>query len=165
MIAVTSFMGLPSVSRKTRRDQGMDRAKRLINLKTLTCTFCLAVCGERRTVVDNGQRTSAPIWCACCAEPARYTHRLNAICIGSRMLNPKLIEELAAKLATVAANTPAAEIDKNLRALLGTALGRLDLVTREEFDVQCAVLAQARERISELEARVAELEQRAKPAR
>ena len=47
-----------------------------------------------------------------------------------------------------------------MKALLGSAFSRLDLVTREEFDVQRDVLAQARQKLGELEARVAELEAR-----
>lgn len=81
------------------------------------------------------------------------------------MLNPKLLEEIAAKAAAVLAQTPAAEVEKNLRALLASGLARLDLVTREEFDVQRQVLARAREQLTALEARIAELEaERGKPS-
>jgi len=51
-------------------------------------------------------------------------------------------------------------IDQNLRAALASALERLDLVTREEWDVQRAVLARSREKLERLEKQVAELEQR-----
>lgn len=74
------------------------------------------------------------------------------------MINPKLLDDMAAKFSAVLANTPAGEIDKNMRALVSSAFSRLDLVSREEFDVQQAVLARAREKLSELEARLAELE-------
>ncbi len=74
------------------------------------------------------------------------------------MINPKLLDDIAAKFSAVLANTPAGEIDKNMRALVSSAFSRLDLVSREEFDVQQAVLARAREKLSELEARLAELE-------
>jgi BMFP domain-containing protein YqiC len=56
------------------------------------------------------------------------------------------------------ATSPARDIEKNVRALVGAALGRLDLVTRAEFDVQVKLLARAREQLAALEARVAELE-------
>jgi hypothetical protein len=52
-------------------------------------------------------------------------------------------------------------VQRNLRALLQTSFARLDLVTREEFDVQQQVLARTREKITVLEARLAKLE---KPA-
>lgn len=76
------------------------------------------------------------------------------------MLNPKLIDDLAARVSALAAGTPAADIEKNVRALMGGLFTRLDLVTREEFDVQRDVLARAREKLAQLEARVAELEAR-----
>ncbi|MDH5537202.1 MAG: accessory factor UbiK family protein, partial [Betaproteobacteria bacterium] len=50
--------------------------------------------------------------------------------------------------------------EKNLRALLTSMFSRLDLVTRDEFDVQREVLARAREKLAELEARLAEYEKR-----
>ena len=50
------------------------------------------------------------------------------------------------------------DIEKNLRALLTAAMGRLDLVTREEFDLQREALSRARTRLAEMEARMAELE-------
>lgn len=74
------------------------------------------------------------------------------------MLDPKAFEELSAKVSAVIAATPAGDIEKNLRALLTSGLARLDLVTREEFDVQREVLAHSREKLAALEARVAELE-------
>ena len=52
-------------------------------------------------------------------------------------------------------------MEKNLRALLSATFAKLDLVTREEFDVQREVLLRAREKITQLEARVAELERSA----
>ena len=49
-------------------------------------------------------------------------------------------------------------MEKNLRALLSAAFAKLDLATREELEIQAKVLARAREKLSELETRVAELE-------
>lgn len=74
------------------------------------------------------------------------------------MLSQKVLEELNAKMAEVLAQSPAKDLEKNLRALLAGVFARLDLVSREEFDVQSQVLARAREKLAELEARVAELE-------
>lgn len=74
------------------------------------------------------------------------------------MLHTKAFEELAAKLSAAADSGPAKDIEKNLRALLAQGFAKLDLVTREEFDVQAQVLARTREKLTALEARVAELE-------
>jgi BMFP domain-containing protein YqiC len=76
------------------------------------------------------------------------------------MLNPKLLEELALRVSSLLASTPAGDIEKNLRAVLTSAFGKLDLVTREEFDVQREVLVRSREKLDQLEGRVAELEAR-----
>lgn len=77
------------------------------------------------------------------------------------MPDPKLFEEVAAKVSALLAASPARDIEKNARALLGGALARLDLVTREEFEVQRELLARSREKLARLEARIAELEMRA----
>ncbi len=50
------------------------------------------------------------------------------------------------------------DVDKNLRSTLKIVLERMDLVTREEFDIQKAVLLRTREKLDALEARVAALE-------
>lgn len=74
------------------------------------------------------------------------------------MQQSRLFEELSAKINDLLAQSPAKDMEKNLRALLGSFFSRLDLVTREEFDVQAKLLARSREQISALEARIAELE-------
>lgn len=74
------------------------------------------------------------------------------------MLNQKFFEDMSAKLNEAVANSPAKDFEKNARALLAQGFSKLDLVTREEFDVQTQVLARAREQLTALEARVAELE-------
>lgn len=79
-------------------------------------------------------------------------------CTNIVMLNPKTLEDIAARVSAALSNTPAAEVEKNIKALLSSAFGRLDLVPREEFDVQREVLAKTREKLTVLEARVAELE-------
>ncbi len=76
-------------------------------------------------------------------------------------LDPKILDELARKLAD---SVPAglkelkADVERNFRAVLQSVLGKLDLATREEFDVQSAVLAHTRERLEELATRLKELE-------
>lgn len=77
-------------------------------------------------------------------------------------MNDKLLSELAARLAAMAAANPAKDLEKNFRGLLSGAFTRLELVSREEYDVQTEVLARAREKLAALEARVAELEARAR---
>lgn len=74
------------------------------------------------------------------------------------MLDPKILEELSARLSAIVAASPAADIEKNARALLSGFFAKLDLVTREEFDVQTQVLQRTREKLKALEERVAKLE-------
>ncbi len=74
------------------------------------------------------------------------------------MLNTQLIDEISKKINTLISSTPAPEIEKNLRALLQGAFAKLDLVSREEFDVQTQILLQTRNKLELLEKRLAELE-------
>jgi len=76
------------------------------------------------------------------------------------MQNPKFLDELATRIREVFGQSPAADVEKNLRAVLMSFFSRLDLVTREEFDIQQAVLARTREKLEQLEKKVAELEGR-----
>lgn len=75
------------------------------------------------------------------------------------MLKEKLVAEMAGRVSEVLAASPARDMEKNLRASLTAWLSRLDLVTREEFDVQAQVLANTRQQLADLEARLARLEQ------
>ncbi len=75
-------------------------------------------------------------------------------------MNEKLLSELSARLAELAAANPAKDLEKNFRGLLSSAFTRLELVSREEYDVQVQVLARSREKLAALEARIAELEAR-----
>ena len=74
------------------------------------------------------------------------------------MLDPKMLEDFGAKMSALLANTPARDIEKHAKAMLSGFFGKLDLVTREEFDVQAQVLARTREKLQALEARVDALE-------
>ena len=76
------------------------------------------------------------------------------------MSTPRFLDEIGAKLSELAANSPVRDIEKNAKAMLGGAFSKLDLVTRDEFEIQREVLANARQKLVELEARVAELEAR-----
>ncbi len=75
-------------------------------------------------------------------------------------MNEKFLNELSARLAQFAADNPAKDLEKNFKGMLSSTFSRLDLVSREEYDVQAQVLARAREKLAALEARVAELESR-----
>lgn len=73
-------------------------------------------------------------------------------------LNNTFLNEVSGKLSKLVANSPLQDIEKNVKAALGTAFTKLDLLTREEFDVQREVLARTRAKLEALEARIAELE-------
>ena len=74
------------------------------------------------------------------------------------MFEPRIFDELAHRVSALVAATPAKDVEKNMRALLTAALGRLDLVTREEFDLEREALGRARSRLAELETKIVELE-------
>ena len=76
------------------------------------------------------------------------------------MQQNRFFEDLSAKISALLAQSPAKDAEKNLRALLASFFAKLDLVTREEFDVQARLLARSREQVTVLEARVAALEAR-----
>ena len=75
------------------------------------------------------------------------------------MLNKNVIEEINSKVSEILQNSPAKDVEKNMRAVLSGVFSRLDLVTRDEFDVQQEVLQRTREKLTQLEAKVQELEQ------
>jgi len=78
----------------------------------------------------------------------------------TQMQQNRLFEDLSGKISALLAQSPAKDVEKNVRALMTSFFGRLDLVTREEFDVQARLLARASEQLSALEAKIAELEAR-----
>ena len=75
-------------------------------------------------------------------------------------MNEKFLSELSARLAELAATNPAKDLEKNFRGMLSSAFARLELVSREEYDVQSQVLLRAREKLAVLEKRMEELEAR-----
>jgi len=79
------------------------------------------------------------------------------------MLSQKLFEEISAKISDTIAASPAKDIEKNIKAMMGATFSRMDLVTREEFDVQQEVLVRTREKLTAVEARLAKLEARVFP--
>lgn len=66
--------------------------------------------------------------------------------------------DLQQKVSQVIENSPAKDIEKNVKAMMTQGFAKLDLVTREEFDIQAQMLAKARAKLDLLESRLAELE-------
>jgi BMFP domain-containing protein YqiC len=77
-------------------------------------------------------------------------------------MQTRLLDEISARMSEFLAASPAKDLEKNLRAMLTAAFSRLDLATREEFEVQAKLLIRTRERLAEMESRVAQLEARVK---
>lgn len=74
------------------------------------------------------------------------------------MDNTNFFSDMQAKISQALENSPAKDIEKNMKAMLNQGFSKLDLVTREEFEVQMQVLAATRTKLEALEGRVAELE-------
>jgi BMFP domain-containing protein YqiC len=77
------------------------------------------------------------------------------------MFDPKAIDDIASRLADALPSSFSSlkeDMEKNFHGILQSALAKLDLVTREEFEVQKGVLAKTRARLEVLEKTVAELE-------
>lgn len=70
------------------------------------------------------------------------------------------MEDLQKSLSDLIARSPAADIERNVKAFMGQAFTRMDLITREEFDIQADLLARMRGRVEALEQRIGELERR-----
>ena len=85
---------------------------------------------------------------------------LDSIDDASAMSQTRILDDLSARISEFLAASPAKDVEKNLQALLSAAFAKLDLATRAELEIQSKVLARSREKLSELEARVAELEAR-----
>lgn len=66
--------------------------------------------------------------------------------------------DVQAKISQALENSPAKDIEKNVKAIMTQGFSKLDLVTREEFDIQAQVLVKTRSKLEALEARVAALE-------
>lgn len=73
----------------------------------------------------------------------------------------RILEEVGNKVSDLLASTPAKDVEKNVKALLGSTFSKLDLVTRDEFERQRELLEKALVKIETLEQRLAQLE---KPA-
>ncbi len=71
-----------------------------------------------------------------------------------------VFNDLQSRVSDLLKNSPAKDVERNVKAMLTQGFSKLDLVTREEFDTQTQVLARTRARLEELERRVAELERK-----
>lgn len=79
------------------------------------------------------------------------------------MMDPRIIEDLSRRLSNAVPEGARAlkqDLERNFRAVLNSAFTRLDLVTREELEVQENLLARTRQKLDELQARIDELEKR-----
>jgi BMFP domain-containing protein YqiC len=96
---------------------------------------------KKRTCTAHGFRSQPP-----------------SITKGHIMEKTNFFNDMQAKFSQALENSPAKDIEKNVKAMLSQGFSKLDLVTREEFDIQMSVLAATRSKVDALEARVAELE-------
>lgn len=80
------------------------------------------------------------------------------------MLNQDLLDQIQRRISEVLAQSPARDLEANLKAMATGFFSRLDLVTREEFDVQREVLLRTREKLEQLEARLTQIEGTRAPA-
>jgi len=76
------------------------------------------------------------------------------------MNDKHLFDDLTERIREAFRNSPAQDIEKNLRAMLAGWFDRMDLVMREDFDLQKKLLERAQAKLAELEARISELERR-----
>ena len=77
------------------------------------------------------------------------------------MLNSQKLNEISNKIREMVSDSPLADVEHNLNALLKSVLTKMELVSREEFDVQAEVLRNTRQKLELLEAKLAQLEQQA----
>ncbi|MFM9835096.1 MAG: accessory factor UbiK family protein [Methylophilaceae bacterium] len=74
------------------------------------------------------------------------------------MLNTQALNDLSNKIKEIIKNSPLSEAEKNIHALIQGMFTKMELVSREEFDVQSEVLRNTREKLKQLEAKLAEIE-------
>ncbi len=78
------------------------------------------------------------------------------------MLNNEKLSELSNKIREIVRDSPLPDIEMNIDALLKSMFTKMELVTREEFDVQTEVLKRTRQKLEELEKKLSEIEARKK---
>lgn len=75
----------------------------------------------------------------------------------------EFLKDVQGKIGDLLAQSPAKDVERNVKALLAQGFSKLDIVSREDFDVQTQVLTRTRQRLEALERRVAQLEQGTNP--
>jgi BMFP domain-containing protein YqiC len=78
------------------------------------------------------------------------------------MLNNEKLKEMSNKIREIVKDSPLPDLEKNIDALLKSMFTKMELVTREEFDVQTEVLKRTRQKLEELEKKLSEIEARKK---
>lgn len=76
------------------------------------------------------------------------------------MLNTEKLDEISLRIKEMVNNSPLGDVEKNINALLKSAFTKMDLISREEFDVQTEVLASTRQKLVALEAMIKDLEEK-----
>lgn len=74
------------------------------------------------------------------------------------MLNAQILNDLSSKIRKIVESSPIGDAEKNIHALIQGAFTKMELISREEFDVQTEVLRTIREQLKSCEERLAELE-------
>jgi len=77
------------------------------------------------------------------------------------MLKPNILNQVNEQVSKALSNSPFTDVEKNLKSIVIAILNKLDMVTREEFDIQQKVLAATREKLEKLEQQLEELKQKA----
>ena len=78
------------------------------------------------------------------------------------MLNKEKIQNLSNKIRHIIKDSPVSDLEDNINALLKSTFTKMDLVNREEFDVQTEVLKRTRSKLETLEAKIIDLEHKSK---
>lgn len=78
------------------------------------------------------------------------------------MLNNEKLKEMSNKIREIVKDSPLPDLEKNIDALLKSMFTKMELVTREEFDVQTEVLKRTRQKLEELEKKLSKIEARKK---
>jgi BMFP domain-containing protein YqiC len=147
--------------------------------KQIPCQFCFSAWNQRLVEMPGELGgLDAPTRCVESAECPDVAHpdsgvppgRIERIILIGVTVDTTIVNELARKLIdsmpgpAESLDTMRDDLEKNFRGLLAAAFERMDLVTREEFDIQRKVLERSREKLAALEAEVEKLEANHQPA-
>ena len=113
---------------------------------------------QRPNAVRNRPRVERRLCIAALLDCTRIARPSRRSIIHAPMDKAPFLDELQSRLTALLDQTPAADLQKNLKALLTQQFARLELATREEFDIQTKVLARTRAQLEDLEQRIAALE-------